>query len=62
MDVDSQEGLGTMEEETAARSIRNESKSLHENEADKAGNEGRNEGAEEQVLIDWYERVHLLHS
>lgn len=46
-----------MEEETAARSIRNESKSLHENEADKTGNEGRSEGAKEQVLIDLFERV-----
>ena len=59
MDVDSQGGLGAMEEETAARSIRNESKSVHGNAAEKAGNEGRRVGDKEQVLIDWHERVCL---
>lgn len=40
MDLDSQDGTMT-EETTAAQSIRNEGKSVNENEADKAGNEGQ---------------------
>ena len=54
MDVDNEDGLGVMEEEAAARSIRNESKAMHENEADKAGNEG-----ELQTQADKEEEVHV---
>ena len=52
MDMDSQEGLGTMEEETAAQSIRNESKAMQENEADKVEGEGElRTDADKEVLI-----------